>query len=266
MVCPSAGANTAGQTTPGPLRERLQWLRPPGEPERVGVRPPGGLVPGGRLEGDPGQELRRHPAEAESHPARQEPGVRRQHEAVVGVGGLLVDHERRRDAELALERELVEELRARVVGERHLGAVAPERLLGLVGSVPVFLVPEPEAAAVQADADGVAPEGPVVLDELRDQIRRRDHHPQVLVGRRVVRLVPEEERVPRVRERGVALPRDLRPHLEVLALLGIRLRAGPGGGEEREQDEAGEPTEDLGRPRSAGAQAAFSFAGAASWG
>src|SRR6185369_18046529 len=103
-------------------------------------------------------------------------------------------------------------------------------------------------------------------DELRDQIRRRDHYPQVLVGRREVRLVPEEERVPRVRERGVALPRDLRPHLEVLALFGIGLRAGLGGGEVREQDEPGEVEKEFGRPRSAGAQSVLSFAGAASWG
>ena len=89
----------------------------------------------------------------------------------------------------------------------------------------------------------MAPEGPVVHDELRQEIGRRHDHAEVLIRLREVGPVPEEEGVPV--DGRVALERHLGADLEVGARFGIGLREGQDGGEagKKDEDEAGDPEE-----------------------
>ena len=259
-MCPSTGLKTPAS------RPQAFWVSDSSSSGRSGrpnvpvFGPVDRLVPGGRLEGELREELGRHPPEPEPHAAREEPGVRRQLEVVGGAERVLVPEEGGRDPNLPLERELVEELRARVVGERQLDAVTPEGLLRLVAAVPVLFVAVPESAAPEPDAHRVAPERPVVLHDLREEISRRHDDAEVLILVREVGPVPEEERV--AVDGGIALQRELGADLRVGAGLGIRLRGGRDGAED-EAGEAAQPREEPRGARSGAGQPALSFAAGA---
>jgi hypothetical protein len=108
---------------------------------------------------------------------------------------------------------------AQVVGERPPARVTGERLLLLEAAVPelrLALGPEPPA---EADAEGAVLAGPVVADQLRYEVARRDDQAQVEVLVEDVR--PGEQEVA-IAGQGAVAPQgsfdtalDVRPALRV---------------------------------------------------